>query len=148
MRSGARRGHAPGARGAHSGDALGGAPHMNADRDPREARLRERLESIRTRSEKSTSWRSSTQFLSRLINNTGHVPVKARLSREDLTFLAGARDEVITFADLGMRLIDLHRPQDAGGITSDLDRPIRRCRACMWRWPCPTFRAIDEALER
>jgi hypothetical protein len=120
---------------------------MKPDRDPRETRLRERLESIRTRSEKSTSWRSSTQYLSRLVNRTGHVPVKTRLSREDLTFLAGARDEVIAFAELGIRLIELHRPQDAGGITSDLDSPIRRCRACMLRWPCPTFRAIDEALD-
>lgn len=116
--------------------------------DPREVRLRERLEAIRARSEKSNSWRSSTQYLSRLINKSGFVPIRTRLSREDLTFLSGARDEVITFAELGVRLLDLHRPQDAGGITSDPDSPIRRCRACMWRWPCPTFRAIDEALER
>jgi hypothetical protein len=116
--------------------------------DPREIRLRERLEAIRVRSEKSNSWRSSTQYLSRLINKTGFVPIRTRLSREDLTFLAGARDEVIAFAELGVRLLDLHQPQDAGGITSDPDSPIRRCRACMWRWPCPTFRAIDEAVDR
>jgi hypothetical protein len=123
---------------------------MKAERsvDPREVRLRERLEAIRARSEKSNSWRSSTQYLSRLINKSGFVPIRTRLSREDLTFLAGARDEMITFAELGIRLLDLHRPQDAGGITSDPDSPIRRCRACMWRWPCPTFRAIDEAIER
>jgi hypothetical protein len=123
---------------------------MKAERsaDPREVRLRERLEAIRARSEKSNSWRSSTQYLSRLINKSGFVPIRTRLSREDLTFLAGARDEVITFAELGIRLLDLHRPQDAGGITSDPDSPIRRCRACMWRWPCPPFRAIDEAIDR
>ncbi|GAA4060578.1 MULTISPECIES: hypothetical protein [Actinomadura] len=121
---------------------------MKAERDPREVRLRERIEAIRARSAKSTSWRSPAQYLSRLVNDTGHVPVKARLSREDLTFLAGARDEVIAFADLAVRLIELHRPQDSGGITSDPDSPIRRCRACMWRWPCPTFRAIDESLDR
>ncbi|MBO2449337.1 hypothetical protein J4573_19710 [Actinomadura barringtoniae] len=123
---------------------------MKAERsvDPREVRLRERLQAIRARSEKSNSWRSSTQYLSRLINKSGFVPIRTRLSREDLTFIAGARDEVITFAELGIRLLDLHRPQDAGGITSDPDSPIRRCRACMWRWPCPTFRAIDEAIER
>ncbi|GLW64738.1 hypothetical protein Arub01_29820 [Actinomadura rubrobrunea] len=119
---------------------------VKVERDPREDRLRERIEAVRARSEKATSWRSATQYLSRLINDTGHVPVKARLSREDLTFLAGARDEVIAFADLAVRLIELHRPQDAGGITSDLDRPIRRCRACMWRWPCPTFRTVDETF--
>lgn len=116
--------------------------------DPRETRLRERLETIRARSEKSSSWRASTQHLSRLVNRSGFVPIRTRLSREDLVFLAGARDEVLAFADLGMRLIDLHRPQEAGGITSDPDTPLRRCRACMARWPCPTFRAVAEALDR
>ncbi|MFC6886871.1 MULTISPECIES: hypothetical protein [Actinomadura] len=116
--------------------------------DPRETRLRERLETIRTRSEKSSSWRASTQHLSRLVNRSGFVPIRTRLSREDLVFLAGARDEVLAFADLGMRLIDLHRPQEAGGITSDPETPLRRCRACMARWPCPTFRAVGDALDR
>ncbi|WP_344595635.1 hypothetical protein [Actinomadura vinacea] len=115
--------------------------------DPRETRLREHLQAIRARSEKSTSWRSSTRYLSRLVNRSGFVPIKARLSREDLTFLTGARDEVIAFADLGLRLLELHRPQDAGGITSDPEHPIRRCRACMGRWPCLTFRAIDESFD-
>lgn len=120
----------------------------HAGGDPRQARLRERLEAIRARSEKSNSWRSSTQYLSRLINREGFVPIRTRLAREDITFLAGARDEVISFADLGLRLLELHQPRDAGGISSDPDNPIRRCRACMWRWPCPTFRAIDEAVDR
>ncbi|WP_433465654.1 hypothetical protein ACQPZP_00810 [Spirillospora sp. CA-142024] len=114
----------------------------------RHGRLRERLETIRTRSAKSSSWRTSTQVLSRLVNKNGFVPIRTRLSREDLAFLAGAREEVIAFADLGLRLIDLHRPQESGGITSDPDRPIRRCRACMSRWPCPTYRAISDALDR
>ncbi|MEV4254816.1 hypothetical protein AB0J52_16825 [Spirillospora sp. NPDC049652] len=117
------------------------------DGDPRELRLRERLGSMRARSEKSTSWRSSTQYLGRLVNRSGFVPVRTRLTREDLMFLSGARDEVITLTELAVRLVDLHRPQDAGGITSDPTSPIRRCRACMWRWPCPTFRAIEEGLD-
>ncbi|GAA2098244.1 hypothetical protein [Actinomadura alba] len=116
--------------------------------DPRQGRLRERLETIRSRSEKSNSWRSSTQFLSRLINREGFVPVKTKLSREDIAFLAGARDDVIALAELGIRLLEMHQPRDAGGISSDPDNPIRRCRACMWRWPCPTYRAIDEAVDR
>jgi hypothetical protein len=122
---------------------------MTADgfADPRQSRLRERLEAIRIRSEKSNSWRSSTQFLSRLINNEGFVPVKTRVSREDLAFLAGARDDMIAFAELGLRLLEMHQPRDAGGISSDPDSPIRRCRACMWRWPCPTYRAIDDAVD-
>jgi hypothetical protein len=127
---------------------------MTADRatdrfaDPRQGRLRERLETIRSRSEKSNSWRSSTQFLSRLINREGFVPVKTKLSREDIAFLAGARDDVIALAELGIRLLEMHQPRDAGGISSDPDNPIRRCRACMWRWPCPIYRAIDEAVDR
>jgi hypothetical protein len=112
-----------------------------------EARLRERLEAIRARSAKSTSWRESTQYLSRLVNRSGFVPIKTRLSREDLAFMAGARDEVIVFAELGIRLLDLHRPQEAGGITSDPAHPIRRCHACMGRWPCPTFRALNDSLD-
>ncbi|RKS79417.1 hypothetical protein BZB76_0882 [Actinomadura pelletieri DSM 43383] len=120
-------------------------PHMEAD--PRETRLRERLELIRARSAKSSSWRTSTRYLGRLVNRNGFVPIKTQLSREDLAFLSGAREEVLTFADLGVRLLDLHRPQEAGGISSDPGNPIRRCRACMSRWPCPTFRAMAETLD-
>jgi hypothetical protein len=123
---------------------------MTPDRftDPRQGRLRDRLEAIRIRSEKSHSWRSSTQFLSRLMNKDGFVPVRTRLSREDLGFLADARDDMIAFAELGIRLLELHQPRDAGGISSDPSRPLQRCRACMWRWPCPTFRVMDETLRR
>src|SRR6476661_1563311 len=88
-----------------------GAGTMTGDRldDPRRARLRERLEIIRTRSQKSSSWRSVTHYFSGLVNHEGVVPVKARLSREDLRFLASARDEVIAFCELGLRLLDLHQ---------------------------------------
>ena len=59
----------------------------------------------------------------------------------------GQRLDFGTFAELGVRLLDLHRPQEAGGISSDPGHPIRRCRACMSRWPCPTFRLIAETLD-
>jgi hypothetical protein len=116
--------------------------------DRRRGRLRERLETIRTRSQKSSSWRSVTPYFSSLVNREGVVPVTARLSREDLRFLASARDDVIALSELGLRLLDLHQPRDAGGISSDPDSPIRRCRACMWHWPCPTIRAVEEAVDR
>lgn len=109
--------------------------------------LRERLEAIRARAEKSSSWRGVTQYYSRLINREGYVPIKTKLSREDLAFLAGARSDATAFAELGLRLLELHQPRDAGGISSDPESPIRRCRACMWRWPCPTFRALEDALD-
>ena len=109
--------------------------------------LRERLEAIQARAEKSSPWRGVTQYFSRLINREGFVPIQTKLSREDLAFLAGARDDAIAFAQLGLRLLELHQPRDAGGISSDPESPIRRCRACMWRWPCPTFRALEDALD-
>jgi hypothetical protein len=109
--------------------------------------LQERLEAIHARAEKASSWRGVTQYFSRLINREGYVPIHTKLSREDLVFLAGARDDAIAFAELGLRLLELHQPREAGGISSDPDSPIRRCRACMWRWPCPTFRAIEDALD-
>jgi hypothetical protein len=123
---------------------------MNHDQraDTRRSRLQERLESIRVRSEKSTSWRSTAQYLGRLINRKGFVPVRTRITQEDLTFLSNAREDMIAFAELGLRLLELHQPRDAGGISSDPRNPMRRCRACMWRWPCPTFRAIDDAVDR
>ncbi len=110
--------------------------------------VRERLEAAQTRAEKASSWRCVTQYFARLINREGYVPITTKLSREDLAFLTGARDETIAFAGLGLRLLEIHQPRDAGGISSDPDSPIRRCRACMWRWPCPTFRAVEEAVDR
>jgi hypothetical protein len=111
-------------------------------------RVRERLEAIRARSEKSNSWRSMTPYFSRLVNREGYVPVRARLSREDIAFIAVARDDVLALCEMALRLVELHQPRDAGGISSDPDSPLLRCRACMWRWPCPTFRAVEQAAGR
>jgi hypothetical protein len=115
--------------------------------DPRD-RLRERLESLRAKAVKSTSWRTATQYFGRLVNREGYIPIRTRLSQEDIIFLASAREDMVAFTDLGLRLLELHQPRDGGGISSDPEQQLRRCRACMWRWPCPTFRAIDEALDR
>jgi hypothetical protein len=73
--------------------------------------------------------------------------VTARFSADDLAFLAEAREEMLGFAELGLRLLELHQPLDAGGIASDASAPALRCRSCMWRWPCPTFRTIAEVLD-
>jgi hypothetical protein len=108
----------------------------------------ERLESIRARSEKASCWRSLTQYVTRLVNREGFVPLRVRLSRTDVAFLANARSDLLSFAGLGLRLAEMHRPRQASGISSDPASPIRRCRACMSRWPCPTFRALDEAVHR
>lgn len=104
------------------------------------------METIQIRTDKATSWREVTRPLRTLLNREGYVPLKTRLAVEDLDFLAEARDDLLGFSELGLRLLDLHQPRDAGGITSDTAHPILRCRSCMWRWPCPTFRAMAEAF--
>lgn len=114
--------------------------------DPQRQRLRERLEAILIRAEKATSWHDEAGHLRGLLNHEGYVPIRTRLASEDLDFLAEARDDLLTFAELGLRLLDLHQPRDAGGITSDTAHPILRCRSCMWRWPCPTYRAMSESF--
>ncbi|GII56189.1 hypothetical protein Pth03_45780 [Planotetraspora thailandica] len=121
---------------------------MNSElpEDSPRRRLRERLEGIQVRTDKASSWRETAEPLKPLINREGYVPVSARLSGEDLEFLSDAREELLVFTELGIRLLDLHQPRDAGGITSDAAHPILRCRSCMWRWPCPSFRAMTEAF--
>lgn len=121
---------------------------MNSEipEDPQRRVLREHLETIQVRTEKASSWRDAAEPLRGLVNREGYVPVSARLAAEDLDFLAEAREELLSFSELGLRLLDLHQPRDAGGISSDPANPILRCRSCMWRWPCPTFRAMAEAF--
>lgn len=143
---------APGGPTAEGGRGLprAGPTALMIDRFPEDAerlRLRERLAGVLVRAEKTASWRGSMDRLRPLAEAEQHVAVRARLSREDLDFLAVAREELIELAVLGLRLLDLHRPRDAGGVSSDRAHPILRCRSCMWRWPCPTFRAMAEALD-
>ncbi|MFC4530999.1 hypothetical protein [Sphaerisporangium dianthi] len=109
--------------------------------------MRERLEGILARTDRARAWGAAALPLQSLLNRDGYVPIKTRLTVDDLDLLMAAREELICFAGLGLRLLDLHQPRDAGGITSDAAHPILRCRSCMWRWPCPTFRAMSEALE-
>lgn len=106
------------------------------------------MEALRLRAADASSWLESSGHYAQLINHSGVVPVTARLRPGDLAFLAEAREQMLRFADLTVRLIDLHQPLDAGGITSDPSSPILRCRSCMWRWPCPTFSILTEILDR
>ncbi|SDM09491.1 hypothetical protein [Nonomuraea jiangxiensis] len=121
---------------------------MKADKpeDAQRQGLRERLETILIRTEKATPWHDEADRLRGLVNQDGYVPIRTRLAVEDLDFLSEARSELLRFSELGLRLLDLHQPRDAGGITSDTAHPILRCRSCMWRWPCPTFRAMSESF--
>ena len=114
--------------------------------DRRLAELHERLEEIRRRAAGATSWLESSEHYARLLNAEGFVPVTARFDARDLMFLGRAREDLLAFAELGARVADLHRPLDGGGASSDPAHPVLRCRNCMWRWPCPTFRLFIELV--
>ncbi|HEX3924400.1 MAG TPA: hypothetical protein VHY31_19100 [Streptosporangiaceae bacterium] len=114
--------------------------------DERRDALRQYLETVRVRAEGAASWLQTSRHYEQLINRDGVVPVKARMRAEDLAFLAGAREEMLRFADLGLRLAELHQPLEGSAIASDPAGQFHRCGSCMWRWPCPTFRILDEVL--
>jgi hypothetical protein len=116
--------------------------------DEQGARIRDDIEGLRLRASVAASWLETSGHYARLINRGGVVPVTARFSREDLMFLGEARGQMLRFAELTLRIIDLHQPGDAGGLSTHPSSPIQRCRSCMWRWPCPTFSIVTEVLDR
>jgi hypothetical protein len=116
--------------------------------DEQRARIRDDAEGLRLRASVAASWLETSAHYAQLINRAGVVPVTARFSREDLMFLGEARGQMLRFAELTLRLIDLHQPGDAEGITTLPSSPILRCRSCMWRWPCPTFSIVTEVMDR
>jgi hypothetical protein len=136
----------PGAAGPAYPDS--GAVSWAPDVDQQRIRIRDDLEGLRSRAQAASSWLESSRHYSRLINREGVVPLNARMTPGDLTFLAEAREQILQFTELAGRLIDLHQPLDAGGITTDPSSPIRRCRSCMWRWPCPTFSILAGVVDR
>jgi hypothetical protein len=123
-----------------------GPAHEAPVRDGRAEMLRQYLEALQLRAQGAASWLKSSSHFAELLNREGFVSVTARFTAEDLAFLANAREELLRFAELGLRLAELHQPQEASAITSDPASQFQRCRSCMWRWPCPTFRILDEVL--
>lgn len=123
-----------------------GPAHQAPVPDARAEMLRQYLEAVRLRAQGAASWLKSSGHFAQLLNRDGLVPVTARFTAGDLEFLATAREELLRFAELGLRLAELHQPQEASAITSDPANEFQRCRSCMWRWPCPTFRILDEVL--
>jgi hypothetical protein len=107
------------------------------------ARLWERLEAVRRRAQGAASWLQASSDYAGLINRDGVVPVTARFTIDDLAFLGNARGELLSLAEAGLRLIELHQPLDGAGDQSDQ----ARCRSCMWRWPCPSLQILAEALD-
>jgi hypothetical protein len=120
--------------------------HLAPVPDERAELLRQYLEAVRRRAQGAASWLDSSSHFAQLLNRDGVVPVTARFTADDLAFLATAREELLGFAELGLRLAELHLPLEGGAISSDPAGQFQRCRSCMWRWPCPTFRILDEVL--
>jgi hypothetical protein len=116
--------------------------------DEQRARIRDDVEGLRLRASVAASWLETSGHYAQLINRSGVVPVTARFSVEDLMFLAEARGQMLRFAELSLRIIDLHQPGDAGGLADYPSSSVPRCRSCMWRWPCPTFGIVTEVLDR
>jgi hypothetical protein len=116
--------------------------------DPNRVILRKQLDALRARAASASSWREASAHYAQLVNSDGVVPVTARFTRDDIEFLGRAREEVLGLAELGLRLVELHAPLDAGGISTDPSSPIMRCRSCMWRWPCPTFSMLSETVNQ
>ncbi|WP_046468124.1 hypothetical protein [Allosalinactinospora lopnorensis] len=103
-------------------------------------RLRLRAEGIRERATKAVPWAPETVGL------PPQAVENALLRINDVAFYANARQESITFAELCLNLLTLHRPRDGGGLTSGNAPPVQRCSCCMLRWPCPTVREMTSAL--
>lgn len=122
------------------------SPAPALDRTPE--MLRQYLEMVRLRARRAASWLESSSHYAHLVNRDGVIPLTVRFGVEDLTFLANARENLLEFTELGLRLADLHQPLDDGPADHGPADPDQRCRSCMWRWPCPTFRILDEVLAR
>jgi hypothetical protein len=135
---------ATGPSGGQGRPGAGWAPDCDQQRD----QIRRGMDELAARAMAASSWLESSRHYSQLLNRDGIVPVTARLTAGDLAFLAEAREQMLQFTELTVRLMDLHQPLDAGGITTDPSSPIRRCRSCMWRWPCPTFSILAEVVDR
>ena len=131
--------------GADGTETPGPAPQAPVS-DERAETLRQQLEDLRLRAQGAASWLGSSAQYAQLLNRDGFVPVTARFTADDLAFLANAREELLRFTELGLRLAELHQPQEVSAITSDPAGQFHRCGSCMWRWPCPTFRILDEVL--
>ncbi|KIH98297.1 hypothetical protein LP52_14165 [Streptomonospora alba] len=104
-------------------------------------RLRIYVEGIRERAAKAVPWGPDT------VGVPAQSDGNALMRINDIAFYANARQEIASFADLCLALLETHRPRDAGALSSDSTPPVRRCRCCMLRWPCPTVREMGRLLD-
>ncbi|GAA4916344.1 hypothetical protein [Streptomonospora salina] len=104
-------------------------------------RLRIHVEGIRERAAKAVPWAPDTVGVPTQADGNGLMRVN------DIAFYANAREEIASFADLCLALLETHRPRDAGALGSAGAPGARRCRCCMLRWPCPTVREMGRLLD-
>ena len=112
----------------------------------RGAKLRSYLEEVQRRADGAAAWldardRQEAQHP----GSAGLTPAAAYADERELLRLA--RDDLAGFADLGLRLLELHQPMDLGAGTGAPSSSVPRCLTCMWRWPCPTFLTLAEIAE-
>ena len=112
----------------------------------RGAKLRSYLEEVRRRAYGASAWLDARDRQeARHAGSAGLTPAGADADERELLRLA--RDDLAGFADLGLRLLELHQPMDLGAGTGDPSSSVPRCLTCMWRWPCPTFLTLAEIAE-
>jgi putative ABC transport system ATP-binding protein len=112
----------------------------------RGARLRSYLDEVRRRAYQASAWLDARDRQAQQAGPAGLSPA-AEASAGERELLRLARDDLAGFADLGLRLLELHQPMDLGAGTGDPSSSVPRCLTCMWRWPCPTFLILAEIME-
>ena len=75
----------------------------------------------------------------------GILTISARLSSDDLSFYAFARNEVSTLASIIESILILHVPE---GYEESWQRRPLSCRSCRQPWPCRTIGAVDGGIAR
>ena len=63
-------------------------------------------------------------------------------SREQLLNAVWGQDRAITD-----RAVDVYVLRLRQKVERDPASPILRCKSCMWRWPCPTFRIMAAVMD-
>ena len=112
----------------------------------RGARLRSYLDEVRRRAYQASAWLDARDRQAQQAGSAGLSPA-ADAGGGERELLRLARDDLAGFADLGLRLLELHQPMDLGAGTGDPSSSVPRCLTCMWRWPCPTFLTLAEIME-
>ncbi|GAB3449641.1 hypothetical protein GCM10027570_24270 [Streptomonospora sediminis] len=105
-------------------------------------RLRLHVEDVRERAAAAVPWGPDT------VGIPPHAGENALLRINDVAFYANARQEVMSFADFCLALLDSHRPREAGVLSSGSAQGPQRCHCCMLLWPCPTVRDMARLLDR